>query len=159
MPTLYGERDDGHRDFVLTFDDGPVAKTTGPLLDILARHDIRALFFTVGRLLATPEGAGLARRAMSEGHVIGNHTYSHPNLRGLTKDKVRDELKRTHNLICECAGGCKYFRPPYGSSSATVSEVLQELGYARLVERGHSRLEAEEGRRMGRERDATDQGA
>lgn len=133
MATLYGQRGDGHRDFVLTFDDGPVGRTTGPLLDILAKHEIRGMFFVVGRLLATAEGKAIVRRAQADGHMVGNHTYTHPNLRGMPKDKVRDELKRTHDLICECAGGCRYFRPPYGASSADVSEVLQELGYAPVL--------------------------
>lgn len=114
-------------------DDGPLLKTTSPLLDILAKYQIPAMFFTVGRLLRTPEGAALAKRACSEGHIVANHTFSHPNLRGMSKDAVRDELKRTHDLICECAGGCQYFRPPYGSSSAVVSEVLQELEYVPVL--------------------------
>ncbi|MDP2321078.1 MAG: polysaccharide deacetylase family protein [Acidobacteriota bacterium] len=133
MAKLYGERGDGNRDLVLTFDDGPVAKTTGAILDVLAKHDIKAMFFTVGSNLATPNGAAVARRAQAEGHLIANHTFSHPNLRGLAKDKIRDELKRTHDLICECSGGCKYFRPPFGSSSAAVSEVLEELGYTTVL--------------------------
>jgi peptidoglycan-N-acetylglucosamine deacetylase len=130
---LYGQRNDGNRDVVLTFDDGPVSKTTLPLLDVLAKHNIKAMFFTVGRLLATKEGAAIAKRAQAEGHVVGNHSFSHPNLRGMNKEQVQDELKRTHDLICECAGGCKYFRPPFGSSSAVVSEVLQELQYTAVM--------------------------
>jgi peptidoglycan-N-acetylglucosamine deacetylase len=130
---LYGQRNDGNRDVVLTFDDGPVSKTTLPLLDVLAKHNIKAMFFTVGRLLATKEGAAIAKRAQAEGHVVGNHSFSHPNLRGMNKEQVQDELKRTHDLICECAGGCEYFRPPFGSSSAVVSEVLQELQYTAVM--------------------------
>lgn len=58
MATIYGERDDGHPDSVSTFDYRPVAKTPGPLLDILARHDIRALLFYRGTPFGHPGGAG-----------------------------------------------------------------------------------------------------
>ena len=133
MARLYGQRNDGNRDFVLTFDDGPLPATTGPLLDTLAKHEVKVMFFTVGRLLATSDGARIARRAQGEGHVLGNHSFSHPNLRGLPKEKVREELQRTHDLICECAGGCKFFRPPYGASGVIVDEVLQELGYESVL--------------------------
>lgn len=133
MARLYGQRGDGVRDILLTFDDGPVPKTTGPLLDTLAEHDVKAMFFMVGRLLATPDGAALARRAHEEGHIVGNHSFSHPNLRKMSAADVRDELSRTHDLICECSGGCKYFGPPYGASGSTVDEVLSELGYTAVL--------------------------
>lgn len=129
----YGQRNDGNRDIILTFDDGPSPKTTAPLLDVLAKHGIKAMFFAVGRLLQTPDGAVLAKRAKQEGHILGNHSFSHPNLRGMNKDQVRDELRRTHDLICECSGDCKYFRPPYGAGGDILSEVILELGYTTVL--------------------------
>lgn len=133
MPKLYGQREDGNRDVMLTFDDGPDPRNTPRLLDVLAKHEIKAMFFTVGRLLATRDGEAIARRAQTEGHILANHTFSHPNLRGMNSDQVRDELRRTHDLICKCSGGCRYFRPPYGSSSAVVSDVLRELEYTQVM--------------------------
>jgi peptidoglycan/xylan/chitin deacetylase (PgdA/CDA1 family) len=117
----------------LTFDDGPLADTTGSLLDILAEHGIKAMFFMVGMRLSTPEGTSMARRVHGEGHRIGNHTYSHPDLRSLEEDRIRDELQRTHDLICEVAGGCEFFRPPFGWTTVSVSKVLQEFGYSQLL--------------------------
>lgn len=133
MSKVYGQRSDGNRDIVLTFDDGPNPKTTSKLLDILAENEIKAIFFVVGQLLATSEGKAIATRAQSDGHLIANHTFSHPNLRGLSESAIRDELRRTHDLVCEYAGDCTLFRPPYGSSSATVSRVLLELGYTPIL--------------------------
>lgn len=133
MGKLYGQRGDGNRDVVLTFDDGPNPKTTPKLLDILAENEIKANFFVVGQLLSTSEGKAIVTRAQAGGHVIGNHTFSHPNLRGLSESKIRDELKRTHDLVCECTGACDLFRPPYGASSQTVSRILLELGYTPVL--------------------------
>lgn len=133
MGKLYGQRGDGNRDIVLTFDDGPNPKTTPKLLDVLAENEIKATFFVVGQLLSTPAGKEIVMRAQAAGHVIGNHTFTHPNLRGLPESKIRDELKRTHDLVCECTGACTLFRPPYGSSSETVSRILRELGYTPVL--------------------------
>jgi peptidoglycan-N-acetylglucosamine deacetylase len=96
----YGQHNYENREFVLTFHDGPLPATTSLLLDTLAKHEIKAVFFPVGKLLATSQGATIARRAQAEGHILGNHSFSHLNLRGLTKGKVREELRRTHDLIC-----------------------------------------------------------
>ena len=133
MAKIYGQRGDGVRDIVLTFDDGPHPKNTPRLLDILAENNIKAVFFMLGELLATPAGRAIATRVQSEGHLIGNHSFSHRNLRGLSESAIRDEVMRTNDLICECTGGCTLFRPPYGSSDATVSRVLVELGYTSML--------------------------
>ena len=65
---------------MLTFDDGPNPETTPLLLDILAQYEIKALFFVVGRRLTAREGAAITKRAAAEGHIVGNHTFDHPNL-------------------------------------------------------------------------------
>jgi len=133
MAKIYGQRGDGVRNIVLTFDDGPHPKNTPRLLDILAENKIKVVFFMLGELLATPAGKAVATRVQSEGHMIGNHSFSHRNLRGLPEADIRDEIIRTHDLVCDCTEGCTLFRPPYGSSDATVSRILVELGYTSML--------------------------
>ena len=83
----------GPGELALTFDDGPNATWTPRLLEILARHDVRATFFLLGsRAAAEPE---LVRRIAAAGHLIGNHSWSHPNLSRTRSSRIREELKRT----------------------------------------------------------------
>ena len=123
----------GVREIVLTFDDGPNPKTTPKLLDLLAAEGIHAVFFVLGERIATPTGRAVMERAHKEGHMIGNHSFSHPNLRKLTKAKIIDEIKRTHDLITATTGGANLFRPPYGSMNKTVTDVIHDLGYSPVM--------------------------
>jgi peptidoglycan/xylan/chitin deacetylase (PgdA/CDA1 family) len=82
------------REIVLTFDDGPVKRTTAKVLDALAAECVKATFFMIGRNAeALPS---LVRRAVAEGHTIAHHTYSHParTLRGLDGEAARREIER-----------------------------------------------------------------
>lgn len=133
MAKMYGARNDGIRDIVFTFDDGPNPKTTPRLLDILAANDIKATFFVLGEKIKTAEGKKIVERAYKEGHVIGNHTFTHPNLRNLDPAKVKEEIKRTFDLLCEITGNCILFRPPYGSMSGDVQTVLSEFGLGSVL--------------------------
>ena len=133
MARLYGQRDDNIRDIVLTFDDGPSKTTTGRLLDILEYHGIKAMFFVVGNRLETDEGIKLIKRAHTQGHVIGNHSYSHPNLRNLSPKEIQNELGKTHDLIVECTGSCSYFRPPYGVGGKNIDQMVKELNYTSVL--------------------------
>jgi len=65
--------------------------------------------------------------------LIGNHTFSHPNLRKLSEEEVRKEIKTTHDPICEVTGSCALFRPPYGATNETVRKVLGEFGYQQVL--------------------------
>lgn len=131
MPA-YGSQK-GTREIFLTFDDGPHPKTTPIILDVLAKHCVKALFFVVGQCVSTKEGRAIMERAHKEGHHIGNHTFTHPDLKTLSPDKVREELKRTQDIIGSCGHGCRFFRPPYGSTNSAVSQVLQEEGYMPIM--------------------------
>ena len=121
------------RKFILTFDDGPSPKTTLPLLDILATHNIKVVFFMLGKSLDTPQGAAVAHYAYDQGHIIGNHTYSHKNLPLLTKKEIRGEIELTHNLICDITGDCKYFRPPYRSTNIDINSISEEFEYETIL--------------------------
>src|SRR5205814_9687938 len=98
----------------LTFDDGPNEKLTPRLLDLLAQHRIHATFFVIGENVAQhPE---ILQRAAREGHEIGNHSWSHPNLAKMSDDGVRSQIKRTEEAISGAIGSRPILlRPPYGS--------------------------------------------
>jgi peptidoglycan-N-acetylglucosamine deacetylase len=118
---------------VLTFDDGPDPRYTPRILDVLAAENIRAVFFVLGERVEAPGGLALVRRAAAEGHLIGNHTFSHPNLTTLSLEDVRAQIMRTHELIAEFESKRKLFRPPYGACNNAVSAVANELGYKTVL--------------------------
>ena len=100
-------------DLTLTFDNGPEPGVTDAVLDTLAREEIRATFFVIGRKLAAPEGRRLAERAHAEGHWIGNHTWSHRTPLGLLDDpqEAESEIARTQAELGSLAHPRRYFRP------------------------------------------------
>jgi peptidoglycan-N-acetylglucosamine deacetylase len=113
----------------MTFDDGPSATLTPRLLDILAAHHIRATFFVIGENVA--EHPEVVARAAREGHEIGNHSWSHPNLARLSDDAVRRQLWRTDDAIKNATGiRPRLLRPPYGSITARQKGwIHDEFGY------------------------------
>jgi peptidoglycan/xylan/chitin deacetylase (PgdA/CDA1 family) len=114
-------------ELALTFDDGPNPKWTPRLLDVLAEHEVKATFFMLGsRAQAEPQ---LVRRIAAEGHLIGNHSWSHPNLARTGARRVCDELARTTEMLKQITGeGVKYFRPPFGARRPVVFRIARELG-------------------------------
>jgi peptidoglycan/xylan/chitin deacetylase (PgdA/CDA1 family) len=114
-------------ELALTFDDGPNPAWTPRLLDILASYDVRATFFMVGsHALAEP---ALVRRVVAEGHLIGNHSWSHPNLAYTRTSRVRDELARSKQTLEELTGApIRYFRPPFGARRPAVLRAARGLG-------------------------------
>jgi peptidoglycan/xylan/chitin deacetylase (PgdA/CDA1 family) len=113
----------------LTFDDGPHATLTPKLLDLLAARHIRATFFVIGENVA--EHSEIVARAAREGHEIGNHSWSHPNLSKMSDDGVRRQLRQTEEAI-ESATGRKLslLRPPYGSLTTRQKRWIHEqFGY------------------------------
>ena len=123
--TLIAPRRPG--ELALTFDDGPNPACTPLLLEILARHGVKATFFLVGRF-AQQESA-LARSILAAGHLVGNHSWSHPNLALIAADRIRDELARTKDTLEQIAGvPIRLFRPPFGARRPYVLRVARELG-------------------------------
>jgi peptidoglycan-N-acetylglucosamine deacetylase len=114
---------------ILTFDDGPEPEHTPRILDILAKENVQAVFFVLGEKLQSTGALDIVRRATSEGHLIGNHTFSHPNLTRLSPEEIRSQIVRTHRIISDFEPKQKLFRPPYGSSNETVKAVVKELNY------------------------------
>ncbi len=98
----------------LTFDDGPDPLYTEQLLDGLKKRGAKASFFVMGKQAeAYPE---LILRMQKEGHLIGNHTYNHVQLKNNNRDDFKAELKKTNEMIFRITGQeTEYVRPPYGS--------------------------------------------
>src|ERR1051326_3467506 len=113
----------------LTFDDGPNQKLTPRLLDLLAEHHIHVTFFVVGENVA--EHPEILQRAVREGHEIGNHSWSHPNLVKISDESVRSQIQRTEEAITNAIGSRPtLFRPPYGSVTPHQKHIIyDELGY------------------------------
>jgi len=113
----------------MTFDDGPSATLTPKLLDLLAAHHIKATFFVIGENVA--EHPEIVARAAREGHEIGNHSWSHPNLAKISEEAVRSQLRRTDDAIKSAAGmRPTMLRPPYGSITAREKHwIHDEFGY------------------------------
>lgn len=113
----------GHKVVMLTFDDGPGAGTA-KILDVLAQNHVRAMFFITGNALKYPD---LVEREHREGHVLGVHTMSHPNLTKLTPAQMRPEIDPLVSLITKVSGASpKYLRPPYGAYNKDVAAVVEE---------------------------------
>ncbi|HEX4273013.1 MAG TPA: polysaccharide deacetylase family protein, partial [Rhizomicrobium sp.] len=137
LPTNYLIRRVGASDkkLVLTFDDGPDPDWTPQILDILKAKRVRGTFFMIGaNMEAHP---GLVQRVLAEGHEVGNHTYTHPNLADTPLPAVSLELNATQRLFQALTGrSMRLFRPPYlGDAEPTDAdeivpiELAQQLGY------------------------------
>lgn len=142
---IYGSRSPGSQIFgptliapprpnelALTFDDGPNPAWTPYVLDILARRGVLATFFLVGKY-AENERA-LVRRIVESGHLIGNHSWSHPDLSLASGDRVRNELRQTSDTLEQISGQpVRYFRPPFGARRPVVLRVARRLGMTAVL--------------------------
>ena len=125
----------------LTFDDGPDPRYTPAILDILRSHGVRATFFIIGA--NADQNIGLVKREYAEGHDIGNHTYTHPNIALVSEERAALELSTTQRIIENALGvSTVLFRPPYNADSQpqTPEEILpllraQKAGYVTVGER------------------------
>ncbi|MFL6519063.1 MAG: polysaccharide deacetylase family protein [Chthoniobacterales bacterium] len=117
----------------LTFDDGPNATLTPKLLDLLAARHLKATFFVVGQNAA--DHPDILKRAVREGHEIGNHSWSHPNLGKMSDEAVRRELQKTDDAITAAIGKRPtLMRPPYGSLTARQKKwIHEEFGYRIII--------------------------
>ncbi|MBQ2800537.1 MAG: polysaccharide deacetylase family protein [Lachnospiraceae bacterium] len=114
----------------LTFDAGYENGNTEPILDALKKHNVSATFFVVGHYLeSSPD---LIKRMVEEGHTVGNHTYTHPDMSAISSmDAFRKEIEDVENKYKEITGQdmVKFYRPPQGKYSMENLKMAQELGY------------------------------
>jgi peptidoglycan-N-acetylglucosamine deacetylase len=116
------------RKLAITFDDGPNPEITPELLNLLDRYQAKATFFLIGRFVR--ECPALVKEAVARGHVIGNHTDTHPNLSLFTPSQIRGELRLCHDAISSVIGALpKWFRPPFGMRNPWVIPEAKKLGY------------------------------
>jgi len=119
-------------ELALTFDDGPNPEWTPRLLDILAKYNVRATFFVVGRYAARQRI--LILRIAGAGHAIGNHSWSHPNLALCSYRRIREELTRTQAELEQTLGtAVRLFRPPFGARRPGTLQIAREEGLAPVL--------------------------
>jgi peptidoglycan/xylan/chitin deacetylase (PgdA/CDA1 family) len=113
----------------LTFDDGPDPKHTQEVLDILKKQGVKATFFMCGD--AAQRYPELVKAVQKDGHVIANHTFSHPNLAHLSLNKVTWEIQHTNDILKQITGEApKCLRPPFGALNKQVHIVASEQNLA-----------------------------
>ncbi|MFF8293339.1 polysaccharide deacetylase family protein [Streptomyces sp. NPDC016309] len=120
------------RTMVLSFDDGPDPRYTPAVLRILREHGVRAMFFVCGEMAAARPD--LLREMADDGHVVGNHSWSHPLIPRLKPSRIRDELGRTSDLVARTVGSPPlWYRAPYGAWNRHSFEIGAELGMEPLA--------------------------
>src|SRR4030088_245509 len=117
----------GSKQIALTYDDGPNDPHTLKLLDVLAKHSVRATFFMIGRYVQ--QRPDIARAVAQAGHVIGNHTFTHPLLIFKSVAETHRELSDCHHTLQDAIGDhSTLFRPPFGGRRPATLQVARELG-------------------------------
>jgi peptidoglycan/xylan/chitin deacetylase (PgdA/CDA1 family) len=113
----------------ITFDDGPSETITPEVLDVLKGYGIKAGFFCIGKNI--PGSEALLKRIHDEGHVIGNHSYSHDFWFDLNSARMMEsDLLKTDTLITSITGKKPvYFRPPYGVTTPNLRKAVDRLNY------------------------------
>jgi peptidoglycan/xylan/chitin deacetylase (PgdA/CDA1 family) len=108
----------------MTFDDGPSSANTPRLLEILKQRNIKATFFLIGQNAAS--NPDIVRQILADGHEIGNHSWTHPQLSKLSDDRVTTEINKTQDAIKEASGFIPtLLRPPYGAITARQREWIE----------------------------------
>ena len=118
----------------LSFDNGPDPRVTPRVLDILASHSLTARFFVLGKHLLTEEGRRLVARARDEGHLVGNHSFTHETPLGEDPrpDAVEAEIAATDALLAPLVPGPKWFRP-FGGGGKLGPHLLSPRAVEHLV--------------------------
>lgn len=112
----------------LTFDDGPHPTQTKEILDILKKYDVKATFFVVG--INAENNPDILKLTKEQGHEIGNHTYSHNNIKTQNKKTLTNELNDTRNIIFDiCGYNTTLFRSPGGVVTPVVREISRKSNY------------------------------
>jgi peptidoglycan-N-acetylglucosamine deacetylase len=117
----------GSRQLALTYDDGPNDPHTLRLLEVLAKHNVHATFFLIGSYIQ--QQPQIARELVQAGHVVGNHTFTHPLLIFKSESEIRQELTRCRHALQDAIGKpSNLFRPPFGGRRPATLRVARQLG-------------------------------
>ncbi len=122
----------GLPEIALTFDDGPSAGYTTQVLSVLRKYGVRATFFMLGQWVQRyPD---LARAVLADGHAIGDHSWSHPDLTTLSTSAIQQQLGNTAHVIKQTVGTAPaLFRPPYGAYNSRVLSVAGSLQLSTIL--------------------------
>jgi peptidoglycan-N-acetylmuramic acid deacetylase len=120
------------KELYLTFDNGYENGYTVRVLDVLKEKKVPAAFFVTGHYVR--EQAVLLKRMVSEGHIIGNHSWGHPDMSRLTAERTKEELDKVKQEVVKITGQreMKYARPPQGIFSEQMLATCRELGYVNV---------------------------
>lgn len=133
-PDILWRGDASRREIALTFDDGPHPRDTPEVLDVLAKHEVRATFFLIGK--DVEKNQSLVKQIHAGGHEIGIHCYRHIPFPFERPNVLQQQLERTKTLISQACGisptEIRDVRPPYGAFTSKTKSLLAEWGY-RLV--------------------------
>jgi peptidoglycan-N-acetylglucosamine deacetylase len=117
----------GMRRIALTYDDGPNDPHTLRLLEILAKNSVHATFFLIGRYVE--QRPDLAREIVNAGHVVGNHSFTHPLLTFKSEAEIRLQLSQCKAALQDAIGEpANLFRPPFGGRRPAVLRIARQLG-------------------------------
>jgi peptidoglycan/xylan/chitin deacetylase (PgdA/CDA1 family) len=117
----------GSKQLALTYDDGPNDPHTLRLLEVLAKHNVRATFFLIGRYVQ--QRPDIVRELVKAGHVVGNHTFTHPLLIFRSSQEVEAELANCERALADAVGAhSNLFRPPFGGRRPAVFRIARKLG-------------------------------
>lgn len=128
----YRRVDTCRKAIALTFDDGPHYKYTEEILDILKSYGVKATFFMIG--VNAEKHPDIVKRVCADGHEIGNHTYSHPHLKGLSEDDIKKEMADASAVIEKITGRRpSLFRPPEGYCGKAVTSAAESMDHTVIL--------------------------
>lgn len=118
--------EDEKKKVALTFDDGPDSECTPMLLDGLAERGVKATFFVIGK--QAEELPEVMERIVKEGHLIGNHTYNHVDIRHMTESAAKEEIEKANDVIIKYTGEEPCFlRPPFGNGTKKLEKDVEMI--------------------------------
>lgn len=122
----------GEKTVYITFDNGYEQGYTGDILDVLKKHEVPAAFFITGHYVSS--APDLVKRMVDEGHIVGNHSYHHPDLTKVSKEKMQQELEMLEDAVADLTDqdDMHYLRAPRGTFSARSLKWSEELGYTNV---------------------------